>query len=386
MADFGFLPEGFRRPDFDEIRASVIRDLRGRFGNIATGAESVFGQLIGALSERSALWWEGMESTAAAWDPRTATGAQLDGIAALTGMVRKDPQPAIVQVTVLWSANAGTALYAGDIVIDGEGNEYRLLEDLGTWNETTGVPAEALELGDIAPALGEATAPTSTHEFEILAIVVRGTNLETDAELRRSIMAGRPTTGLATVDGIETHVGKVAGVRYVRVVENLTDEQAPSGLLPNEIAVLVVGGASQAIFDAVRESKGASIRIGPEYPASGINVQEGVSTDENGTVHVMRYVRPEVVPVYVCYDLTTRGPVDHEAIKRVIVEQGQRFGPGDDVLVRSFYCAIYAQPNVIDGVIRLSRTDGTGYTEDNLAMSQFEMPSFDASQISEACP
>src|SRR5699024_2954930 len=119
--------------------------------------------------ERSALWWEGMESTAEAWDPRNATGAQLDGIAALTGMVRKDPQPAIVQVTVLWSANAGTALYAGDIVIDGAGNEYRLLEDLGVWNEATGVPAEALELGDIAPALGEATAPTSTHEFEILA-------------------------------------------------------------------------------------------------------------------------------------------------------------------------------------------------------------------------
>lgn len=103
---FGITQTGFNRKRLPEIKADLEAALRAEFGDITTGPDSVFGQIIGVFSKSSADLWEALEAVYNAMYPSTATGISLDQSVELVGVRRLDASK--TEVT-LWLVGADGA-------------------------------------------------------------------------------------------------------------------------------------------------------------------------------------------------------------------------------------------------------------------------------------
>lgn len=93
---YGVTPAGFVAKQQQIIIAEIITVLQQTFGsNINTGAESVFGQLVGIFSEREALLWQLAEAVYDSQYPDGAEGSSVDNILALTNLKRLPATPTI---------------------------------------------------------------------------------------------------------------------------------------------------------------------------------------------------------------------------------------------------------------------------------------------------
>jgi uncharacterized phage protein gp47/JayE len=90
MATYGITPEGFVVKRLSDIKAEIEASLRESFGDaVNTLPESVFGQMIGILSERESLLWELSEGVYNSMYPLTAEGSTLNNVVSLTGITRQ---------------------------------------------------------------------------------------------------------------------------------------------------------------------------------------------------------------------------------------------------------------------------------------------------------
>jgi uncharacterized phage protein gp47/JayE len=94
---YGVVPSGFNTKSFDEIRTSINQLLYEAFGTIRVDEESVFGQLIGVLTEPTAEEWLALESVYNSLNPNTATDFSLDNIAAYIGVKRLEATATTVE-------------------------------------------------------------------------------------------------------------------------------------------------------------------------------------------------------------------------------------------------------------------------------------------------
>ena len=89
MTTYGVTSSGFIRPRLIDIKTELENIIRATFGaDTNVSAETVWGQLIGILSDRENLLWEGMEDTYNSQYPDTAFGASLDNVGAISGIPR----------------------------------------------------------------------------------------------------------------------------------------------------------------------------------------------------------------------------------------------------------------------------------------------------------
>lgn len=102
----GFLPKQ---------QQDVITDLRTAFqaafgANINLAPSSVFGQLIGIVSEREALLWQVLEALYNNSNPGAAEGIAIDNLLGMTGLVRLAASPTVTQPSATVQTN-GIPLY-----------------------------------------------------------------------------------------------------------------------------------------------------------------------------------------------------------------------------------------------------------------------------------
>jgi uncharacterized phage protein gp47/JayE len=88
--NFGISSEGFLIKRLPDIIDEITTALKDQFGNIDSGADSVFGQIIGVLAKPIADLWELAEKEYFSRYPDTAEGISLDYAAGITGAVRLD--------------------------------------------------------------------------------------------------------------------------------------------------------------------------------------------------------------------------------------------------------------------------------------------------------
>ena len=85
----GLTPTGFDIRRLETIILAIRARLEASLGaNINTGADSVFGQILGAFAPELSLVWEGFGDLYQAYNPDQAIGDQLDNIARLNGLTR----------------------------------------------------------------------------------------------------------------------------------------------------------------------------------------------------------------------------------------------------------------------------------------------------------
>lgn len=126
---FGLTPQGFIPMQQQDVINDLEAALKGEFGNnVNLGANAVFGQLVGILSERFALLWQLGEAIYDSQYPTGAEGTSVDNILALNNLQRLaasatvtnptpvKPDPAVVLNGLVLCGVAGTLIPSGSLI------------------------------------------------------------------------------------------------------------------------------------------------------------------------------------------------------------------------------------------------------------------------------
>jgi uncharacterized phage protein gp47/JayE len=359
---------------------------------IAEDVRSSYGQIARIFSELEVSWQEALASL---YDSLSisATGANLDRVAALLGITRVAVLSS--EVVVTFNGTATTPIP--------NGTRVQFNDDETVWTSIDG-PSEvggggtvsvrlraddagiALEpdsggggwtLLDSIPAITSVTGPTSQP--------IVGAPQETDAALRVRMGIEAYRRGQGPLRAIRAAVSAVAGVTYVNVYENRTFVTNADGMPGKSINVVVEGGDDTEIANAILDSRSA----GAELYAS---VAQGVTVNLAplaGYPVAVRFDRVEDVEIWIECTIATstseeQAPADvDDIVAALILEKAQEiFGIGDDVTPYKLIGAIYAAGiEGIDDVVMNVGFSSSPSSDDKLDISIRQRAVFDAARI-----
>lgn len=293
---YGITNAGFVPKPLDDIKTDLEGGFRAVFGAAITViAQSVFGQLIGIVSERLADAWQLGLATYTASFREGASGIQLDNIGALTGTTRR--QASYTKVTLVLSGTNGTVISAGRVTsIPSTGAKFTNLTGGTISGGTLTLEFRASVVGPQTAYAGTVTnidtpvagwtSVTNPADHSFL-----GASVETDAAYRIRQEQELRSQGRSTLDSIRTAVIGVAGVVECIVVENNTELTDANGLPPHSFEVIVSGGLDADIAKVISDFKPVGIA---SYGTSTVT-----TTDGNGFAVNVKFSRPTVINIYV---------------------------------------------------------------------------------------
>jgi uncharacterized phage protein gp47/JayE len=239
--------------------------------------------------------------------------------------------------------------------------------------------------GAIAPAIGAVTTiVTQVAGWDSVSNNVPanvGREAETDIALRprwsRSVY-GRAN---AMTDAIAAEIYQTTGVTAVKVWENTSDVTDEYDRPPHCVEAVVKGGDPQSICNAIFKKKSA-----------GIDTYGAISRvvyDSQGISHLIYYNEPAEVKVWLRIEITMDDAEHDEQfggmqnIKKAILEEGEKFVVGQDVILQKFYGPIYREVTGIGYVhITASTGDAHGsYSASNITIDPRHIAVFDEARI-----
>lgn len=400
----GLDADGFTIKTFDEIREEIREDIDTAFGasNMSRLETSVVGVLISIVALLAAVCWQLAQAVYNSQDPRTASGALLDRVLSLTGVIRLAESYSTVElicggtngtalsagrrvsnsVTDTYWSNADaativtldawtitTAYVIGDLVTNG-GNVYyctvagtsagsggptttstAITDGTVTWRycgagtAAVSITFTAEEVGPVVGAAGNVSSiETSVGGWSFAVNPLdadQGRSLETDAAARIRRNQLLASTGNAALDAILADVRALDDVEAVYCFVNDTDTVDGDGVPAHAVEVLVSGGADADIFEALL----ATVAAGIETHGSETDTVE----DSQGTMQTVKFSRPTGVNIYYEVDVEIDAdtfPSDGDAqIKQALVD----FSIGEPV---GGYQFTYGVLDIGDDVIR----------------------------------
>lgn len=349
---------GFVADTLEQILADIEADERATLGpEVNTSSAAVLGQYNGIMADKLADINEVLEDLDNSRNPDTATGAALDAICALTGVVRLAATFSKVTLTV--NLNAGVTLAIGRIV-SVTGNPNVKFQTVAAVTNGGGSPA-AFPVEAWATVTGPVFAAASTltviespqtgwNSVTNAADTTIGHNLESDSDLRARRQATLQAAGSANAAAIRADLLAVANVEQAAVFENSSDITDVDGVPPHAFESVVEGGTNLDIATAIWGAKPIGIQ-----PYGAITQ---LVVDYAGTSQPVKFSRPTTIPVYITVTLT-KNPVSattlpqyagDAAVKAALVAYLDRFLLGQD-LVRS---QIFGQVGPISGVVDIT--------------------------------
>ena len=110
---YGISASGFTRPRLADIKTNLESSFLNTFGkDFDIDPDAPGGQLIGIISEREDLIWQGLEDVYNSQYPDTAFGVSLDNVRAISGIPRKGALASIIHNVRLFGT-AGSPILAG---------------------------------------------------------------------------------------------------------------------------------------------------------------------------------------------------------------------------------------------------------------------------------
>lgn len=128
------LEHGFKRKQFSSIKKEIEQSLVSKLGEINLSPPSIFANIVAIFAEREANLWEQMEAVYNSAYPTSASGYSLDGICALSGVMRRGYtySEGICQLTAL---NYTKIPKNSEISAVNSLNNFSLVEDIIVNNE-----------------------------------------------------------------------------------------------------------------------------------------------------------------------------------------------------------------------------------------------------------
>lgn len=284
---------GISAPSYNDVYQSLVAWFQSIYGSdIVIDSSSQDGQWLGVLAQVIYDCGQGAVAVFQAFSPTFAQGAGLSSLVKLTGITRGTPTHSAVATRVGGHANA---TISNGVVVDEAGNLWNLPTSVTIGSGgTTDTTATAQEAGALAlgsgitltinnPQLGWQTAVTT-------AAAVAGLAVETDAELRSRQYASTAIPALGIREAIFSTVSNLAGVFSCTVYDNDTGSTDGNGVPAHSIAVVVGGGTTQNIIDAIGETKPPG--------AQTYGTTSGTYTDQYGLTTPVNFFQLGLVPIY----------------------------------------------------------------------------------------
>lgn len=401
---YGLTAEGFVPKTFEIIVAEITAEVGDEFGaSVANGRKMQ--RFIAIFAAREALTWELGEAIYNSDDPDAATGARLEALCALTGTLRElaFSSEVVLTLTGTPATNVSTGARAS---VESTGKEFETIADglitaLTAWASTTvyavgdrrtnasrcyvvitagtsagsggpttdadditdgtvhwrymgegtgaiDVAAESLEDDAIVGISGDVTeieTPVAGWSSVInLLDAEEGSTEESDASLRPRREEDVAAAGKSTAAAIREDIGNVAGVTAVHVFVNNTGVTDVDGVPPNNVEVLVQGGADAAIRQAIWDSVAGGIGTH--------GTETGTIVDEEGTTQTVKFSRPSESTIWV--ELDVYYPEDEipddaaDTVAAAIVARGELRGIGYDANTSTVIAAAMSVAGVTD--------------------------------------
>lgn len=172
-------------------------------------------------------------------------------------------------------------------------------------------------------------------------VATRGSNTETDEELRIRFRNSKAVRATNIIESLYSSLYDIPEVSSVKVYENDTDVEDEYEVPPHSFKVVILGGDSQAIANAIWKNKPTGIK------SSGTTIVTVLDSYNNP--HDVAFVRPSPVPIYIDVVLDTFPdfPSDGiQSIKTALVQYFEdNFGVGKEII----YTRLYTPINSVQG-------------------------------------
>lgn len=342
---------GITAPDYQEVLEYLQTQYRAIFGSdLYLEADSQDGQFLAIVA--AAI----NDSNAAAvaiynaFSPSTAQGEGLSSVVKINGISRHVASNSTVTVTI-----GGTV---GTIINNGE-----VSDGTNTWAlpPTVTIPvageiavtATAKEAGAITAQAGTITQiVTPVYGWTTVtnpAAAAIGSPVETDAALRVRQANSVALPSQTVLEGMVGAVQSVTSVSRVKAYENDTNATDSDGLPAHSIALIVEGGDSAQIANAIANKKTPGCYL---YGSTAISV-----VDDYGLSQTIRYSAPTLVPISVSIELealTGYTTAIANEIKAALVDYVSGLDIGQDVIITRLYV-----PAQLSGAVNSTRYEIT---------------------------
>lgn len=355
--NFGLTDTGFIAPTYEEVLDSVEDDMQEKFGNdIALTSNSNFGILARMIAWRETLMIQELQSVYFSGFISEASGEALDRLANNIGLTRKVATPATGQITV---TTDGEYLIEADEQFETEGGiVFDLIGDIvttqqpdGTWQATGDVQAD--ESGALGNVMANTITVVSNPDDNVLAVTNTeategGQDDETDEDFRERVLAESNSVASATINGLETALLSVSGVREVKVDVEPNVTNTASDL----VYIYVLGGEKQAIAEAIA----SHVALGAQLRGN----ETVTIIDETGTKRDYSFSYATSVPIYAKVTITTGSAWNTtdgvDMIKQAIADSINSLKMGNTVRYTRLYSAIYEVDGVEDAEVTIGKS------------------------------
>lgn len=340
--NFGLDDTGFTAPTYDEILDSIEGDLQTKFGtDIVLTPNSNFGIIARLMSWYIFQLIDQLQQTYYSGFVSTASGTALDRLANNVGLTRKVEMPATGQVVIKTSGEY--LLQAGELFETDGGVMYELIGDTLTSKQNDGSyqatgDVQCVEAGSLGNSAANTVTIVSNPDDNIISVsnpapMSGGQDNETDEEFRKRIIAENKSTESATVNGLETALLNLSGVRQVKVetVAGATDDAS------NSIYIYCLGGDRKAIARAIADH----VALGTQLKG---DITEKVA-DYTGQLREYSFSFAKELPIYATVKVTTNTGWDADngpsQIKSAVADYINSLNMGDTVRWTKAYPRIY---------------------------------------------
>lgn len=360
-------------PELVEALVAAWKEIYGEDINVEPNSPD--GQLINIFAQGQTDIRELLVQLYNSFDPDNASGRLLDERCAINNVFRRGGTFTTIDITIVTDRtvtlqgldeNFNNVEGTGYTIQDNAGNQFILVNTQTLTAGTHSVLFRAQNIGRVETTIGTITTPV-TVVLGVLSVnnptapVNIGENEETDTELkirrRQSVSIG--SSGY--LNGLLAYVLQLDGVTDAAIYENYSNQTDSLGLPPHSIWLIVEGGSSAEIAQAIylKKSYGADMKGDITYTIITASQQEFIA----------RWDEPITSPLYLRFSikLLKSGIVlDLDAIKNYIYDSTS-FGIGAYADTSSLTCTAQEAINSVGGEglaldVQIS-TDKTNWVE-----------------------
>lgn len=325
---------GFHYPDYPTILAQITQEYRNIYGSdVYLEPDSQDGQWLAVLSLALYDSFQVAANVYSSFSPLTAQSDALSRNVKINGIRRRVATYSTADLVIV--GQAGTIITNG-IAEDTLGQKWIIPATTIPPAGTITVTATAEQIGAInalANTINKIATPTlGWQTVNNLAAATIGIPVETDAQLRARQAISTALPSLSVMEGIVGAVASLAGVTRYKGYENDETATDSNGIPGHHISVIVEGGNTQAIAEAIASKK---------TPGTGTFGTTSASvTDRYGVPNLIRFYRPTVATISA--EVTIRALPGYtsgfaDQIKSAIADAINALQIGEDVLITKLY-------------------------------------------------
>lgn len=357
---YGVVNTGFNRKTNDVLTSEIQAKVTDKLGITNFTNLSIVSIFTNILIVLFTEVWETLEGVYHLMSPDNVFGLNQDNLFASVNVPRLLPRKSTVVLTLTNTNTSDLIIPSGQIVKQSANNVQWFTTEEVTIpaSSTITVNAESEFYGSYTASIGTidtiVTPIAGWSAVTNLAEALQGQAYETDAEYRLRKEKVLATSQGGILPSIKARIlNEIEGVTYCDGSENNTDYTDVNGLLPHSISLTIVGGSDADIAQLLADIKGNGINTN--------GTEEYTITDSQGNTRTVRWNRPDIIDIYVTYELDVSSSYDvafNDTIKDTVETFGESLTEGKNIKRWELESLVpmSMNDNIIDVSVKFAKT------------------------------